>query len=118
MTTPTIGTRARPRVVHATTTPSIGDLVPGVVIYRYANIRPGRIVSYVPCGHDEVVSIPYKETSSPVVDQTVVCRHCRTVYAATPVPPTEETARHRIVYRPTGGSVVMSRTKIPGDGVL
>lgn len=89
-----------------------------MIIYRYANIRPGRIVAPVPCGHDEVTSIPYSETSGMVVDQTVVCRRCRTVYAATPVPPTEETDRYRIVYRPTGGSVVMSRPKIPGDGVL
>lgn len=112
MTTTTTTSRFR---IPADRTPLIADLVPGAVIYRWANIRALRLVSELPCHRDQVVGINYDSKARTIQsDQEVVCRRCFTTYAATPVPGTEDFAFYRIAYRHTG-TITMSRPKRSGE---
>jgi hypothetical protein len=107
-------TRTEGPVVPSDQTPTIGDLVPGAVIYRFATIRGVRITSELPCHRDQMASIAYDPKSAVRVDQPVVCRRCFRVYAATPVSGTDDFAWYRIVYRYIG-DITMSRPRRRGE---
>lgn len=120
MTTTTTTSRSRRTtptgtVIQADETPRIADLLPGMVIYRWANTRALLLVSELPCHRDQMASVTYDPNARAIqADQPVVCRRCFTTYAATPVPATQEFAWYRIVYRHTG-HITMSRPKRSGE---
>lgn len=109
-----ITTRNRNIVIQADRTPTIGELTPGAVIYRWATVRNMSLLAELPCHADQVANISYNPDTSVPVDRPVVCRRCFTTYTATPVPATEEFAWYRVVYHHTG-TITMSRAKRRGE---
>lgn len=98
-------------IIQADQTPRISNLVPGVVIYRFATLRTLFLVSELPCHRDQMVSVVYDPDNVAIqVDQPVVCRRCFATYSATPVPGSEDFAWYRIAYRHTGHTTI-SRPK-------
>lgn len=108
-------TNATGLIIPADRTPLIGELVSGTVIYRWATIRPSRLVSELPCHRDQMAILSYDPTAKAVLtDQPIVCRRCFATYAATPIPATDDFAWYRVVYRHTG-HVTMSRPKLRSE---
>lgn len=97
-------------IITADQDPTIGDIIPGALIYRVARTTTGGlIVSTMPCHRGDVVSLAYNPENRDIdVDQLVVCRTCLITYEVTPVPPAGSTPP-RMVYRVTDRTVLVSR---------
>jgi len=106
-------TRTTGKIVPASRTPRIGDLVPGTVVYRWATKHDNSVTSELPCHADQLINIWYDPDRLVKVDQTVVCRRCFSSYVATPVP-NDDVDGLRIVFRHVG-YIAMSRPKRAGE---
>lgn len=104
------------KIVPATRTPRIGDLVTEAIIFRWAKQRAGDMVSEMPCHPLQIGSVRYQDGHQMEVDQMVVCRSCGILYLATPVPSSADT-QPKIQYRCLG-QISMSRPKQAQRGSL